>query len=148
MPYTLKKGNLISSFKSGDYDVMVHGCNCYNIMGAGFAKQVKSKFPGAFEADKNFMLPKGSYRLGNYSTYIDENDNYIINAYTQINTGKNFDLSAFEIVMRKIEYEFIGAKIAVPGLIGCGIGGGDSKKVLELLDQIFQKNTLYIVYPD
>lgn len=141
------KGNLIELFKAGHFDVLVHGCNCYNIMGAGFAKQVKQHFPKAFQMDSEFIIPKGSYRLGNYSM-ISYEDNYIINAYTQLNTGKNFDITAFRLVMTKINELFLHSNIAVPGLIGCGLGGGNSKEVIQVLEEVFTDNTLTIVYPN
>lgn len=147
MPYTLQKGNLIELFKIGNFDVLVHGCNCYNIMGAGFAKQVKDNFPEAYLRDKQYVVPKGIHRLGDFSV-VNIDDKYVVNAYTQLNTGKNFDLSAFELAMKKIEYNFIDCRIAVPGLIGCGIGGGNPTEVLEVLDKTFVDNKLFIVYPN
>jgi len=38
------KGNLITLAKKGEFDVIVHGCNCLNVMGAGIAKQIKKTF--------------------------------------------------------------------------------------------------------
>lgn len=148
MAYTLIKGNLITKFKEGHFDVLVHGCNCYNIMGAGFAKQVKNNFPEAFQVDKEYSLSKGSHRLGNYSITMTSEDNYIVNAYTQVNTGKCFDITAFKLIMKKLEKKFYKCKIAVPGLIGCGIGGGNPEEVLKILEETFKDNDLYIVYPD
>lgn len=146
MPYSLEKGNLIELFKQGKFDVIVHGCNCYNIMGAGFAKQVKDNFPAAYQADKDFYISKGIHRLGSYSLVKLENQ-FIINSYTQLNTGKNFDLTAFKLSMEKIEFEFNHCRIAVPGLIGCGIGGGNPIEVLEVLNDTFKHNYLSVVYP-
>ena len=31
------KGDLIKSAKEGQFDVIIHGCNCFNTMGAGIA---------------------------------------------------------------------------------------------------------------
>ena len=37
------KGCLIELAVEGNFDVIVHGCNCFNTMGAGIAKQIKKK---------------------------------------------------------------------------------------------------------
>lgn len=147
MPYTFIKGDLIQLFKAGHFEVLVHGCNCYNIMGAGFAKQIKDNFEEAYIADRDFLIPKGIHRLGDYS-YCNVNDKFIVNSYTQLSTGKNFDPIAFKLSMQKIEYEFVNCSIAVPGLIGCGIGGGNPQEVLSILDEVFSNNKLTIVYPN
>jgi len=33
------------------FDVIAHGCNCFCVMGAGIAPQIKAKFPEAYAAD-------------------------------------------------------------------------------------------------
>lgn len=42
-------------YRSGqkDVDVIIHQTNCQGVMGRGFAKQIKEKFPEAFEAYKD-----------------------------------------------------------------------------------------------
>lgn len=37
-------GNLITLAKEGNYDVISHGCNCWNSMGAGIAPQMADAF--------------------------------------------------------------------------------------------------------
>ena len=38
------KGDIISMVQNGDFDVLVHGCNCFNNMNLGFAKKIKKNF--------------------------------------------------------------------------------------------------------
>ena len=45
------EGDLIQKAKDGEFDLIVHGCNCFCTMGAGIAKQIKKNFPQAFEED-------------------------------------------------------------------------------------------------
>lgn len=48
-------GNLIKMALEGKFDVIIHGCNCFNTFGAGIALQIKRIFPDAYEADlKNY----------------------------------------------------------------------------------------------
>ena len=45
------QGDLIKLAVAGEFDVIVHGCNCFCTMGAGIAKTIKQKFPTAYQAD-------------------------------------------------------------------------------------------------
>ena len=49
----LIKGDLIQLAKNGEFDVIIHGCNCFCTMGAGIAKTIKDIFPEAYKADLN-----------------------------------------------------------------------------------------------
>ncbi len=44
-------GDLIKLALTGEFDVIIHGCNCQCEMGAGIAKAIKSTFPEAYQAD-------------------------------------------------------------------------------------------------
>jgi hypothetical protein len=37
-------GDLVKLAIAGNFDVIVHGCNCYHTMGAGIAKQIKKNY--------------------------------------------------------------------------------------------------------
>ena len=50
------EGDLIQLAKNGKFNVIVHGCNCFNTMGAGIAKMIKDNFIGAWKADQNGNL--------------------------------------------------------------------------------------------
>lgn len=45
-------GNLIDLAEEGRFDLIVHGCNCFCKMGAGIAKEIKSRYPQAYEQDR------------------------------------------------------------------------------------------------
>lgn len=45
------EGDLVKMANMGKFDLILHGCNCRNTMGSGIAKQIKDKFPDAYEAD-------------------------------------------------------------------------------------------------
>jgi len=44
--------------KNGEFDVIIHGCNCFCTMGGGIAKTIKNEFIEAFNADRKTI--KGS----------------------------------------------------------------------------------------
>jgi O-acetyl-ADP-ribose deacetylase (regulator of RNase III) len=59
-------GDLLSLAEGGKFDVIIHGCNCFHIMGGGIAKSVKDKFPAAYQAD--LQTQRGSpEKLGTYT---------------------------------------------------------------------------------
>ena len=58
------KGDLIK--EAFNYDVVIHGCNCFNTMGAGIAKQLASNFPELKTVDDNTIY--GSLdKIGTYT---------------------------------------------------------------------------------
>jgi O-acetyl-ADP-ribose deacetylase (regulator of RNase III) len=124
-------GDLIALAQVGEFDVIIHGCNCYCTMGAGIAKSIKQIFPEAYWADRN--TEKGDRaKLGTYSsarTIISEEDSLeVVNAYTQYGYRKqstpNVDYDAVRAVFRQIKTDFSGKRIGYPA-IGAGLAGGD-----------------------
>ena len=132
------KGDLLKLGMDGRFDVIVHGCNCFHTMGSGIALQIKKTFPYAFEVDKK-TIKGDKKKLGTYSVAsIKINDNYLIilNAYTQYGYGGqnvNVDYTAIKNVFIKIAKDFNGLRIGFPK-IGCGLAGGDWKKVSKIID--------------
>lgn len=128
------KGDLIKLFKKGEFDVIVHGCNCLCVFGAGIAKQIKEQFPEAYEVDKQTKTGC-SHKLGNISV-CQIGEQYIINAYTQYTFGttkRNVDYEAIRSCFRKIKEKFSGKRIGYPQ-IGAGLGGGDWGIIKLIID--------------
>lgn len=132
------QGNLLSLAKSGHFDVIVHGCNCFCTMGKGIALSVKQDFPAAYAADR--ATPYGSKnKLGGYSQATVETPAgllTIVNAYTQYDyrgVGMKADYEAIQDVFRDIKKEFSGKRIGYP-LIGAGLAGGDWSIISDIID--------------
>ena len=83
------KGDLIKLALNGDFDVIVHGCNCFCAMGKGIALTIKKVFPEAYQADLKTV--KGDKeKLGHYSSATVQRNGHqitVVNAYTQYNYG-------------------------------------------------------------
>lgn len=143
------EGNLITLAKQGHFDVIAHGCNCFNMQGAGFALQMAKEFDTA-NPDK-YKLEGPSY-LGDYNKlgciegnivmgYSSDlrkgqyhNENFeVVNMYTQYYGGKNLSYLALHMCMNKLNHRYGNLKVGLP-LIGCGIAGGDWKIVKEVID--------------
>lgn len=150
------KGNLIDLALEGHFDVIVHGANCLNTMGAGIAKEVREKIPDMWRADQNTR--KGDImKLGCYSwAHIEINHKGWftgINAYTQYRYGSNHedgdekpvDYDAITMVMRKINHNFKGKSIGIP-LIGAGLAGGDWNKIKKIIETELKDMDVTIVH--
>lgn len=132
------QGDLIKLALEGHFDVIVHGCNCFHTMGAGAAKQIKDKFPIAYERD--LKTPYGSKeKLGtiDYCVIPEGNIFIIVNAYTQYTFETNkpvVDYNAIRSCFKEIKKEFTKLKIGYPR-IGAGLAGGDFKIISKIIDE-------------
>ena len=134
------KGDLITLTEKTDFDVIVHGCNCFNTMGAGIAKTIKERYPEAYRED--CKTSRGDItKLGGYTWTVAKAPNtgwffVIVNAYTQFNYGKGcqVDYRAIRTVFRTIAANFSYARIGYPR-IGAGHGGGDWNIIEQIIDE-------------
>ena len=79
---------------------------------------------------------------------------YVVNAYTQYYYGKNhpdginkpLDYEALTLCLRKMNHIFKGKHIGLPGLIGCGLAGGDKNKVKSIIKKELKDCNVTICY--
>lgn len=131
----------------GEWHGMVHCANLYHTFGAGIAKQIKIKYPSAYQADCE--TPKGSEKkLGTYSSS-HENDKSIYNLYAQVGIGNDGDplkrncrydhihdamwLVCEYIIDTKGNLPYI---LGIPYGMGCGLAGGEWSIVYSILEFI------------
>lgn len=149
--YIKKYGNIIELANQGDYEVIVHGCNCFHTMGAGLAKQMADAFPECLYADKK--TPYGDInKLGTYSSTVVRNKLggtfTIVNAYTQFRYGYgvHVDYDAIKKVFTLIARDFHGKIIGYPK-IGAGLAGGDWDKIKRIIDDcLFNEYHQLVIY--
>ena len=150
---TLKKteGDLLAMARKGQFDIIVHGANCFNKMASGIAGQISREHPEAAEADR--ATESGDRgKLGNYTMahvreiWMIQRAFTIVNAYTQYTYGRGEDLfeynsfenflKNFETFLRKV-YVLAGAdkktRVGFP-YIGCGLAGGDEQRIVEMIE--------------
>ncbi|MDH5778814.1 MAG: macro domain-containing protein [Gammaproteobacteria bacterium] len=132
------KGDLIKMAKNGDFDVIIHGCNCFCEMGAGIAKSIKENFPEAYNAD--LSTEKGTKeKLGTYSSAtisINGKILTVVNAYTQHHwrgTAVKANYEAIKKVMNQVKNDFSGSRIGYPK-IGAGLAGGDWEIISQIIN--------------
>ena len=133
------RGDLLKLALDGHFDVIVHGCNCQCVMGAGIALAIRNTFPEAFVAD--CATVKGDRnKMGEISVASVERSGrslVIVNGYTQFHwrgRGVLVDYEAVRSVMRQVKASFPGKRIGYPK-IGAGLAGGDWVQIAAIVDE-------------
>ena len=132
-------GDLVALALAGDFDVIVHGCNCFTTMGSGIAKQIRAVFPTAYNADCETKTGDRD-KLGSCSVAeINVNDRalIVVNAYTQFRYGAgqvHADYDAIRSCFKWIRLQYASKRIGFPR-IGAGLAGGDWSVISEIIEQ-------------
>ena len=135
------KGDLLALGKANEFDIIVQGCNCWNVMGSGIAKSIREQFPDAWLADQETLAGDrnklGCYTIGMAGRLV------VINAYTQYNTAKFqgedvFEYKSFELILDKLAKRFGKYRIGLP-MIGMGLAGGDPERIIPMIEDFASK---------
>ena len=137
------KGNLLDLAEAGEFDIVVQGCNCFNTMGGGVAREIAERYPLAAAMDME--TTRGDYtKLGSWTVGLNDLTDrrfLIINAYTQYNMSKGedvFEYTAFQLILEKLEHEFPTSRIGLP-YIGMGLAGGNKDIIIPMIE-MFAEN--------
>jgi len=132
------KGDLLKLAEEGEFDIIVHGCNCFTTMGSGIARQIREQYPDAFRAD--YVTQRGDImKLGTF-TSAKVGDLLIVNAYTQytFQSGEEFndlfEYASFEVILKKLAHAYPDQRYGFP-LIGQGLAGGDPTLINGLIEK-------------
>jgi O-acetyl-ADP-ribose deacetylase (regulator of RNase III) len=121
--------------------VFVHGCNAQGVMGSGVAKEVKAKYPKAFESYAAAHA-RHALKLGTQTSVEVRPNFWIVNGVTQEFYGRepgrvyvNYDAvrHVFREAGRLAEEKNL--PLLFP-LIGCGLGGGDWARVTQIIEEV------------
>lgn len=132
------EGDLLLMAHQGKFDAIVHGCNCFCVMGAGIARAIANTFPRAFIADQE--TERGlKEKLGTCTSAecpIPDGTVLVINAYTQYSMGgpRSVDYDAVRSCMKWIKENHSGKRIGLPK-IGAGLGGGNWSVISKIIDE-------------
>ena len=143
------KGDLVTLALDGQFNVIVHGCNCFCAMGAGIARQIRETFPQAYAADLK-TVSGDKNKLGNFSSALVQSNGQqltVINGYTQYQyagTGILADYGAIETLFNRIKKDFPKKRIGYPK-IGAGLARGDWKKISQIIDRALTGETHTLV---
>jgi O-acetyl-ADP-ribose deacetylase (regulator of RNase III) len=135
------KGNLLDLAEAGEFDVIVQGCNCFNTMGGGIAREIRERYPHVAAVDSKTV--RGDYnKLGTWTSenVIVKNGTVtfdIINAYTQYNMSRGddvFEYAAFLLILEKLLHAYGNKRIGLP-YIGMGLAGGDRETIIPMIEE-------------
>jgi O-acetyl-ADP-ribose deacetylase (regulator of RNase III) len=133
------KGNLIDLAEAGEFDIIVQGCNCFNTMGGGIAREIRERYPLCAEIDS--LTEAGEVmKLGNWTEY-DQGTFLIINAYTQYDMSKGtdvFEYVAFQLILEKLAFVYPGKRFGLP-YIGMGLAGGDKDIIIPMIEMFAER---------
>lgn len=143
-------GDLIQLAKAGQFDVIVHGCNCMCRMGRGIALAIKNELPDAYAADQATQSGDRN-KLGTCTAAVINIDGHtltVVNAYTQYDwkgAGVLVDYDAVRACMEWIKHHYTGKRIGLP-LIGAGLARGDWATIEAIISDTLVNEDVTIVH--
>jgi O-acetyl-ADP-ribose deacetylase (regulator of RNase III) len=133
------KGDLIQLALDGNFDVIIHGCNCFHTMGSGVARSIRESFPEAYVADRKKTKRGDIKKLGTVSTARTKHGVHVVNAYTQFKFGtgnKHISYKALRSCFRLVNRLFPDTSIRFGyPKIGAGLAGGDWDIIRQIIDE-------------
>ena len=125
-------------------DIIAHQTNCQGTMGAGIAKQIKTQLLTSDEYHRYVSKCKeyGSELLGQ-TQLLEAPDGRIIaccfgqNAYGTKGRQTDYDALMHAVAKVRNYARNNDMTVGVPGLMGCGLAGGDWKVVRDMLYKLF-----------
>lgn len=142
-------------------DVICHQVNCLGVMGAGIAKQIKSKFPEAFNIYYSACRMGGKKMLGECQL-TESRGRIIANLFGEYsftesiapypeNRHTDYDALRNSLIQLKKWSHNQGndtkVSLGVPYKIGCGLAGGDWEGVVyPMLKELFENDDGIVLY--
>ena len=127
----------ILDIKSG---IICHQVNCQKVMGGGVALAIKNKWPHVFKEYQKVDGKFGMVQVVSAGQGVRVANVFAQNLDTIPGTnGRRTDYDALRTGLKKVNsYAFLakqkrGTDLYIPYMIGCGLGGGDWEKVLDII---------------
>ncbi len=149
--YITKHGDALSH----EEGIIVHGCNCHGVMGAGIAKSIKNCFPNAYNVYRHEYENNGLF-LGNITYTMVLPNKIIVNANTQYDTGTDKRYVNYEAVAKcfskvlelaDLQYSKTGKKLDIVfPMIGAGLAGGNWKIIETIILETIGNKYRKILY--
>ena len=122
-----------------DYDAFGHCCNCFNTMGAGFARVAAEQFPELYAADQ--ATERGDMdKLGSYSKASIVRPEFSIvgyNLYGQYAYSRYkpmLDYEALRLSLEALNEDMKGRRVLLPA-IGGGLAGGSPLLIMRIAEE-------------
>jgi O-acetyl-ADP-ribose deacetylase (regulator of RNase III) len=155
------KGDLIKLAEQGEFDIIVHGCNCFHAMGGGLAKQLADRYPIVEEADKQTEFGDrnklGTGRLVSVKSKTSDIWFSVFNVYTQYYWSHKKDVFEYDAFQKFLDYqtesiirseqltkEFNLSKLRIGfPQIGAGLAGGDWNRISKMIEKFSEEVACY-----
>lgn len=141
------KGDILE--RPAPWSVILHQVNCFGIA-AGLAKQIRGAFPGWYAEYRNHcdQTVRKEDLLGTIHSYEANAELIICSAFAQFGISKTdvaTDYGAWDKILRRLEIQIVAKNLKdrlnwtlhVPYGIGCGLGGGDWKRMRDMFEFYF-----------
>lgn len=140
-------GNAISLFLSGKYQMFAHGCNIFNRMGSGIAKEVRNRLPELWQLDQ--LTTEGDRKkLGTISgspIACGDQHGVAFNMYTQATFWDPADMLSYDAVracfaevntlcQETVDFG-LRPTMCIP-MIGAGLAQGDWDKISAIINEV------------
>lgn len=141
MPYKVIDGDLLNT----QAKYICHQVNCKGRMGSGVAKQIRAKYPEVYTA---YSKEASADMLGIPQFVQCYDGKVVINMFAQQSYGYDgrqyTSYEAFEKCLEGMaDIIPTGETIAMPFMIGCGLGGGSWKIIADLIiEKLCEKYTV------
>lgn len=155
MAISIKQGNLLDA----NENIIVHQVNCQGVMGGGVARQIKEKWPTVYNrymrmiktceklsVPREKLLGEVCWDMVQEEIIDVGQDKWIASIFGQLDYNRNGE--------KKLQTDYDALKkgfitvantarlycesVAMPYMIGCGRGGGNWSKVLEIIYEVFE----------
>lgn len=131
-------------------DIIAHQVNCQGVMGAGLAKQIKTKYPIVYqEYLQLYKRQRPVELLGQcLAVPVNNSDIFVANLFGQLSYGKGTrqtDYEALEKSLKQLKEFMVTSNLhslALPHNLGCGLAGGDWNIVRKMIEKIFNDNSI------
>lgn len=122
--------------------IIAHQTNCMGVMGSGVAKALRAKYPDLFGQYKVYCDEVGLHNLLGTTQFVETEGKVIANMFGQYRYGRDKQHTDYLALMECFEavnsYALKnGLSIALPYLIGCGLGGGEWSVVFDMAEKVF-----------
>lgn len=126
-------------------NLICHQVNCQGVMGSGLAKSIREKFPKVYNSYKDMVnkyIEENNIHnlLGRVAGVDVEENKWVVNMFGQFSYGYNSNVQytrtealfeCFKEVRAIAERNRL--TVAMPYMVGCGLGGAKWEEVEELL---------------
>lgn len=148
---TIHYGNLLDS----QAQVIAHQANCLGLMGAGVALAIRNKWPEVFEKYQDYCCRREtepSALLGTAQPVLVSDGRFVMNLFGQLGVRRSAGQELTNYVALETSMQWTASwmksqgltTIAMPYMIGCGLGGGNWDTVLDIIHRVFDNTNISV----